>query len=1011
MQAPLPKNEVARLGVLRQCKILDTPAEKPFDEITNLAAYLCGTPIALISFIDSDRQWFKSKVGLEVTATPRKDAFCAHAILQPEALVVPDTLADKRFVNNPLVTGFPHIRFYAGVPLITVDRQALGTLCVIDYVARELTPQQLNVLKTLARQVVRQIELRRSLTELESQVARRRELSQERERFFKRISISFGLASTTLVAVGIFSYTNLMQLVENSRQVTSSRQVLALVDEVLSQMKDVETGHRGYVITGQELYLEPYQSAENIIGRKIETLRQITVAQPQRQQQLDTLEQLVDQKLVFSQQIIDLRRNQGFAAAQQLLLKGQGKELMDEMRILVREIQNQETQVLRRRSLSSQTSTRNTILSFTIGIFLNGLILALVYHWIRREISKRKYVERELEQEHDFISTVLDNVSALVVVCDTQGRIVRFNQACEQTTGYSFFEVRGKLFWDLFLLPEEQELAKSNVQKLCSGESSHHYENYWLTRSGDRRLIAWSDTVLRHAEGAVEFVISNGIDITERKRAEEALLEKQRLIEQIAEASPNVLYIYDLSIQSNIYSNRQVSAVLGYTSQEIQEMGSQFFPSLMHPDDFVQLPERMNRFIAAKGSDVIETEYRMKHADGQWRWLISRDIVFTRDADGNPQQILGTAQDITTRKQAEEALQAANQQLKNWVGELEQSSREITLLSEMSDVLQACRTLTEAYGAIASLIQPLFPHASGSVLIISASRQLVEAVATWGSELSSQQMFAPDECWALRRGRYHFIESTCTGIRCHHFHNSPTFKESLCVPMMAQGETLGLLYLNATESGQLNITKQRLAVTVAEHIAMALANLILREKLHKQSIRDPLTGLFNRRYLEESLIREVHRAARNQQSLGIIMLDVDHFKSFNDTFGHEAGDSVLRELGLFLSKQIRESDIACRYGGEELTLILPEVSLEVTRQRAEQIREGVKHLSVQHRRQPLGGITVSLGVAGFPNHGLTGKAVIQAADAALYQAKAQGRDRTIVHTYEESPELGMKYEL
>lgn len=187
-------------------------------------------------------------------------------------------------------------------------------------------------------------------------------------------------------------------------------------------------------------------------------------------------------------------------------------------------------------------------------------------------------------------------------------------------------------------------------------------------------------------------------------------------------------------------------------------------------------------------------------------------------------------------------------------------------------------------------------------------------------------------------------------------------------------------------------TKQQLAVTVAEHIALSLANLKLRETLQNQSIRDPLTGLFNRRYLEESLEREVNRAQRKQQTLGIIMLDVDHFKRFNDTFGHEAGDAVLRKLGQFLHTHIRVSDIACRYGGEELTLILPEASLDVTHQRAEQIREGVKHLQVQHRHQPLDAITLSLGVACFPQHGLTGEAVMQAADAALYRAKKEGRD-------------------
>lgn len=148
--------------------------------------------------------------------------------------------------------------------------------------------------------------------------------------------------------------------------------------------------------------------------------------------------------------------------------------------------------------------------------------------------------------------------------------------------------------------------------------------------------------------------------------------------------------------------------------------------------------------------------------------------------------------------------------------------------------------------------------------------------------------------------------------------------------------------------------------------------------------------------MEESLEREMRRAERSEQSLGIIMLDVDHFKRFNDTFGHEAGDVVLRELGQFLKSMIRSSDIGCRYGGEEFMLLLPEASIEITGHRAEQIRSGIKHLMLEYRRQALGVVTLSLGVASFPQHGSTVEAVIRAADAALYQAKNGGRDQVIV---------------
>jgi diguanylate cyclase (GGDEF)-like protein len=179
--------------------------------------------------------------------------------------------------------------------------------------------------------------------------------------------------------------------------------------------------------------------------------------------------------------------------------------------------------------------------------------------------------------------------------------------------------------------------------------------------------------------------------------------------------------------------------------------------------------------------------------------------------------------------------------------------------------------------------------------------------------------------------------------------------------------------------------------------------LKLRETLRFQSIRDPLTGLYNRRYLEEFLQKEIYRSQRSGKPFAVVMIDVDHFKRFNDTFGHEAGDMVLQELGKFLRHNVRGSDVACRYGGEELTLILPESSLENSETFAEKIREGVKHLNVKSRHQSLDGITISIGVAVFPQDGLTYEQLLESADGALYRAKKAGRDRVILASDTVSP--------
>jgi diguanylate cyclase (GGDEF)-like protein len=219
--------------------------------------------------------------------------------------------------------------------------------------------------------------------------------------------------------------------------------------------------------------------------------------------------------------------------------------------------------------------------------------------------------------------------------------------------------------------------------------------------------------------------------------------------------------------------------------------------------------------------------------------------------------------------------------------------------------------------------------------------------------------------------------------------------------MVAQGNAVGVLHLEFEgtagpryESGteSLRDLRQRLAVSVASHVALSLASLQLRETLREQSIRDPLTRLFNRRFLEESFERELQLAGRKKQSIAILFLDLDHFKRFNDTFGHDAGDSVLQSMADLFRNFFRTTDICCRYGGEEFAILLPESTSRDAAARADVLRSEVKNLRLQYKKQPLGQLTVSVGVAAFPEHGSTSEELFKIADQCLYESKAQGRD-------------------
>ncbi len=358
---------------------------------------------------------------------------------------------------------------------------------------------------------------------------------------------------------------------------------------------------------------------------------------------------------------------------------------------------------------------------------------------------------------------------------------------------------------------------------------------------------------------------------------------------------------------------------------------------------------------------------------------------------------------LRDRERAEEALQQANERLSRWVDELEQRNQEIILLSEMGSLLQTCLTADEIYAVVNQSVRHLFTDEPGVVYICDQARSVLQPAISWGGFQPGMPEHEPNACWSLRLGRPHLAIDSPPEARCEHL-GSPYPDAYLCVPMIAQGNILGLLHLQfrhdpATHPEDmrkiLEEHKQPLAVAVAESIAFCLANLKLHESLYVQSIHDSLTGLFNRRYMEESLERELHRMLRKDRPLGIIMLDLDHFKKFNDTFGHQAGDTLLRELGAFLQGHVREEDFACRYGGEEFVIILPETPLDISLQRAEQLREDIRLLDVRHQGQPLGAVTLSLGVAGFPEHGTAGDALLRSADSALYKAKSSGRDRVI----------------
>lgn len=322
---------------------------------------------------------------------------------------------------------------------------------------------------------------------------------------------------------------------------------------------------------------------------------------------------------------------------------------------------------------------------------------------------------------------------------------------------------------------------------------------------------------------------------------------------------------------------------------------------------------------------------------------------------------------------------------------------EARLLAQLDEWLQSCKSLDELYMIVSAFMTRLLPESQGELYIYSNSRDALDGVCNWNTRDLHQSIVA-DNCWALRRGRSYEYEASGLCFPCDHVsdhRHGAAVQEYICVPIVAHGDTVGLLHIRFDQAaaGAARIADAGgFAIRCGEHISMAIANVKLRDELHDRSIRDPLTGLFNRRYFMDSIRREIAFADPRGATFGLISFDADKFKLFNDNHGHDAGDTVLRAIGESLGTVMTGGEIACRVGGEEFAVLVPGADAEATRKLAERLREDVATTSVRYLDKVLPRVTISSGVAAYPLHGTDPQTLIRRADEALYAAKGAGRN-------------------
>jgi len=484
----------------------------------------------------------------------------------------------------------------------------------------------------------------------------------------------------------------------------------------------------------------------------------------------------------------------------------------------------------------------------------------------------------------------------------------------------------------------------------------------------------------------------------------------------LAEAIPQIVWTAVAGAGVD-YCNQRFYDLTGFTEKQTLGWG---WTNALHPDDQSVALQNWER--CSHTGEPFEMEYRILDSKGGFRWHLVRATPL-RDSSGSIVKWFGACTDIEDQRHTQQMLEeqikertaeladastklqeemwekdSARRQLdeqnEKMVHELTERSQRATLLAKMGEHLQSCINKDEVFAAALAYAPKIFPTSRGAVALLNPERSLAEVAGFWNECELPVKVFESNSCWALRTGHPHLVVAGDTTAPCAHA--AGLQQTYMCIPILAQGEALGILHFQATdEAPVLADAELSLKTTFAGQVGLSVANIRLREALRSQSIKDSLTGLYNRRYLTEMLDREIRRAVRAEQSLGILMIDLDHFKNFNDTYGHDAGDAVLRQAASFLSKSIRVEDIVCRFGGEEFVVILPTADVNAAYARGERIRSKIRELTVLHQGHSLGMVTVSIGVAALPEHGTSPQVLLDAADAALYRAKREGRDRVV----------------
>ncbi len=861
-EAPRPANEALRLDALHQAHILGTPSEEAFDDLTRLAASLCGVPIAAVSLVDAERQWLKSALGLETRETPRSAAFCAHTILQTDIFVVPDTLEDQRFAEHPLVTGDPYIRFYAGAPLVTPEGYALGSLCVIDRVPRELTEDQKAALQILARQAAGQIELARRVAAQEKLLAERSAAEQSLRHNQARL-----LEAQQVAKIGSWEYDAL------SGEMSWSPEMFRLLGF------DPACGEPDH--TRLMTHYHPDDAA----------LHDALTFQALR----DGLPYEFDIRILSGEGVMRWGHAKGQAA----------------------------------RDASGRV------------VRLFGTVM---------DITER----RQAEQENARMAAIIESSHDAVMGITLDGALVSWNQSAERLYGYKDSEILGQHV-SVLACGMQRGLLGIVLQALKRGEEPGDLEVRSRRKDGSEINIMQSFSPIQNPAGEIVGVAATGRDVTNQRRAEAAVRRSEaRLVE-----AQRVAHIgsWELDAQTKeLVFSQEMYALFEMDSLDGMPPHAEVL-ARYHPGDVEAHTALVSRSLA--DCQPFVTDMRIVRQSGEVRWvhIIGEPIT---DEQGNLLRLVGTMMDITERVLVEERFRVLFEHsseahfLVNAAGIIDCNQAALQMLR--------CPDKTQMFSVHPMALSPKYQPDG----LLSSEK---------GSEMVK----------AAYRNGVHRFEWVHKRLDEEEF---PT--EIILTPVVLNGEPALLSVWH-------DLTEQKRAEQRIHDYAVILE--FQKQELEQANrelcdlaTTDGLTGLKNHRAFQERLLGECETAQRHQTPLSLLLLDVDRFKQFNDTFGHPAGDAVLKQVARRLERTMRDCDFVARYGGEEFVVVLPQTDQAGALRAAERCR-----LAIENADWSLRPVTASFGVATLSLDCAGPDALIAAADRALYAAKSNGRNQ-VMHT-------------